>query len=97
MKKRLTKKDVLAVLRQHSKELDGFGVKKIGLFGSYLHGTSVPLSDLDFLVEFRTNTFDNYMGLKFLLERLFHKKVDLVIEKELKPAMRYVRKEAVYA
>jgi len=37
------------------------------------------------------------MELKFLLERLFRRKVDLVVEDSLKPALRYVKKEAVYA
>ena len=42
-------------------------------------------------------TFDNFMGLKFLLERVFRRKVDPVIEEDLKPALRYVKTEAAYA
>ena len=43
-------------------------------------------SDIDVLVEFDkgTKTFDNYMDLKFFLEKMFHRKVDLVIREALK-------------
>jgi len=37
------------------------------------------------------------MDLKFLLEKMFGKRVDLVSEDSLKPALRYVKKEALYA
>ena len=38
-------------------------------------------SDIDVLVEFNKleKSFDNYMELKFYLEKLFHRRVDLVI------------------
>ena len=41
--------------------------------------------------------FDNYMDLRAFLEKIFHKKVDLVIEENLKPALQYVKGEALYA
>jgi hypothetical protein len=48
-------------------------------------------------VEFSNPTFDNYIELKFFLEKLFRRKVDLVMEDNLKPALSYVKEEAVYA
>ena len=46
-------------------------------------------SDIDVLVEFQSApTFDAYMDLKFYLENLFHKSVDLVIDDTVKPRMR---------
>jgi|SaaInlStandDraft_5_1057022.scaffolds.fasta_scaffold173948_1 predicted nucleotidyltransferase len=36
------------------------------------------------------------MDLKFLLEKLFNKNVDLIIEKSLKPRLKYVKKETIY-
>lgn len=36
------------------------------------------------------------MELLFLLQKLFNKKVDLVIEEDLKPELEYVKKEAQY-
>ncbi len=46
-------------------------------------------SDLDLLVEFQGDlTFDKYMDLKFFLEDLFDKKIDLVIRDDIKPQIR---------
>jgi predicted nucleotidyltransferase len=87
---------VLKALESNREKINSFGVKKIGLFGSFLAGKQKKGSDLDFLVVFDKPTFRNYMGLKFFLEDLFHRKVDLVIEEDLKPALRYVREEAAY-
>lgn len=73
-----------------------YGVKKLGLFGSFLKGKTHKKSDMDFVVVFEQPNFDNYINLKFLLEKLFKRKIDLVIEKDLKPGFRYVKEEAKY-
>lgn len=67
-----------------------YDVKKIGLFGSYLRNQQNSESDVDILVEFEKDgiTFDNYMDLKFFLEKLFNNKVDLVIAEDIKPALK---------
>jgi predicted nucleotidyltransferase len=88
---------IISVLEQNRDILRQFGLIRIGLFGSYLKGKGSPDSDIDFIVAFNKATFDNYMDLKFALERIFKRKVDLVIEGNLKPALRYVEKEAAYA
>lgn len=88
---------VLKALAQHKAELRSLGVRHIGLFGSVAKGRGRPGSDLDFLVEFDEPTFDNYMDVKFLLERLFRRKIDLVTSGGLKPALRSVRKDVRYA
>ena len=97
MKKGMTRLSIMRLLEKNKKTLRKLGVKKIGLFGSYLHGTQRRRSDLDFLVDLRRVHFDEYMDLKFFLEKTFRKKVDLVIKGDLKPAMQYVKKEAQYA
>lgn len=92
----LTPNKIVQLLEQHKQDLRRFGVKKIGLFGSYLKKQHSESSDIDFLVEFSEPSFDNYMNLKFFLEELFGKKIDLVTEQALKPAFRYIKKEAHY-
>ncbi len=92
----LTPKKIISTMELHRKDIKQFEVKRIGLFGSFLRNEQKKGSDLDFLVEFKKQSFDNYMGLKFFLEDLFGRKVDLVIESTLKPAFSYVKKEAVY-
>jgi uncharacterized protein len=74
-----------------------YGVKRLALFGSFARGEAKPASDIDFLVEFKRPTFDNYMGLLRELQGIFHKDIDLVtraaLNKRLKP---FVLKEAEY-
>lgn len=80
---------ILNVLRARSDELrDRFGVQRIGVFGSVARGEAAETSDLDILVVFKKPTFDCYMDLKFLLEDLFRRPVDLVTQASLKPRLR---------
>ena len=70
-------------------QLAGFGVKSLSIFGSVARGEATPKSDLDFLVEFEgPATFARYMGLKELLEGVFHTRIDLVTMRALKPRLR---------
>ncbi len=94
------KAEILTKIRQHSDELKTYGVKKVGLFGSFLRARQNIKSDIDILVEFDrgSKTFDNYMELKFRLEQLFHRKVDLVIKEALKARIKgKVLSEVKYA
>jgi len=88
-------KEVIKKIIENKKNIKRYRVKKIGLFGSVLKGKKNP-KDIDVLVEFERVSFDNYMDLLFFLERLFKKKVDLIIESSLRPELKYVKKEAKY-
>ena len=75
----LTQEKVMEILR---KELPYFiseyGVKRIGLFGSYAKGIQGEDSDIDILVE-----FEKPIGLKFVefgeyLEKLLGRKTDIL-------------------
>lgn len=90
--------NVIDVLKKHEKEIkDKFGVKRIGVFGSYVRGEEKGGSDVDVLVEFEEPTLHNFMGLIFYLEELFGKKVDLVTTNALSPYLRpTVEKEVVW-
>lgn len=67
-----------------------YGVKRIGLFGSYSREEQNESSDIDVIVEFNDSelSFDNYMDLKFNLEDHFQKPIDLVILNDIKPALK---------
>lgn len=86
----LTAKEIIKKIEFHKSELKQFGVKKLGLFGSYAKGTAKKDSDLDFLVEFKDGRglFDDYMGLMHLLKGMFKKDVDLVKTKLVKEALK---------
>jgi len=93
-KKNLTSKDIITTLKQHRRILGKCRVRKIGLFGSYVRGDKIERSDIDFLVEFKEPTFDNFMDLLFYLENLFGKKVDLITTRGLSSYIRpFVEKE----
>jgi uncharacterized protein len=65
-----------------------YNVDTMYLFGSALNSSFNEKSDIDFLVKFNTielsNYFDNYIGFKESLEKLFGREVDLVEEQTLK-------------
>jgi len=67
-----------------------YGVKRIGLFGSYSRDEQNESSDIDVVVEFNDPylSFDNYMDLKIELEDHFQKQIDLVILNDIKPALK---------
>ncbi|MFH1510740.1 MAG: nucleotidyltransferase family protein [Candidatus Woesearchaeota archaeon] len=97
MTNKLTALKIMSEIEKNLETIKKYGVKRIGLFGSFVKKKDDGQSDLDFLVEFDDNTFDNYMDLKFFLEDLFGRKVDLVIEDNVKPALQYIKEEALYA
>jgi predicted nucleotidyltransferase len=57
-----------------------FGVKKIGIFGSFARGEQTKKSDVDVLVDFAEGyaTLRNFVGLAERLEALFRRNVDLI-------------------
>lgn len=81
---------ILAKIEENMAKIKGFGVKNIGLFGSFARGEQTDHSDIDILVEFHNDqkTFDNFMDLKFFLEDMLGRKVDLVILEAVKPDLK---------
>lgn len=65
-----------------------YNVDKMYLFGSALTDNFNNESDIDFLVKFKSIDlsiyFDNFLGLKENLEKLFGRKVDLTEEQTLR-------------
>jgi hypothetical protein len=94
-----TKRDALNTLRQNSVRLQALGVKRLGLFGSFVREEQKPASDIDLLVEFQPGkkTFDNFMELSFLLEKLLRRKIELVTTDSLSPYLGpHILKEVEY-
>ena len=92
----MDRKKIIEEIEKRRDKLKARGVKKIGLFGSYMKGSQKRGSDIDFLVEFNNETAGNYFGLWTYFENLFGRKVDLVISGDLRKELNHVRKEAVY-
>jgi len=93
----MNKKTIICEIKRRRGKLRARGVRKIGLFGSYLKGTQKRGSDIDLLVTFEEeNLGKNYFKALFYLENLFKRKVDLIIVQSLRPELNHVKKEAVY-
>lgn len=88
---------ILETLQEHKHYMyNNFDVKKIGLFGSYVKGDETSESDIDIIVDM-PSSFDKYYALKEFLESLFHKKVDLGLEKSIRQLVKYkIADEIVY-
>lgn len=73
-------------LTTHSDIIKSFGVKELGLFGSFKRDISIKNdSDVDLIVEFEKEkkSYDNFMDLAFHLEELLGRKVELVTPESL--------------
>lgn len=82
-----TKQDLIGRLRNHRDDLQRFGVQGLGIFGSFQRDEPDPESDVDLLVEFVSGekSFDNFMGVSFLLEEVLGRPVELVTREALSP------------
>jgi hypothetical protein len=82
-----TKQDILHTLDQNRSYLIALGVKRIGLFGSFLRGEQRSGSDTDLLVEFEPGrkAFDNFMDLSLFLEEVLGHRVGPVTTESLSP------------
>lgn len=95
-----TKQDILDVIDQNRSRLRALGVRKIGIFGSFVRGEQRPDSDIDLLVEFDPGrkTFDTFMELSFFLEEVLQHRIELVTVESLSPYLGpHILKEVEYA
>lgn len=84
--------DIKFILRRELPSLlHRYGVRELGIFGSWVRGEQTPDSDLDLLVEFNKplnlNLLD-YIGIQLELSDALEMQVDLVMKKSIKPALK---------
>ncbi len=96
--RRRTLGDIMDVLREQMPELRRrYGVRYLGVFGSWVRSEQTGASDLDLLVDFdeRPLSLLDFIGLENHLGDLLGIKVDLVERNALKPSIgRYILEEA---
>jgi predicted nucleotidyltransferase len=80
-----SKQDIFDSIYESKDTISTFGVKSIGLFGSFVRDSATEKSDVDLLVDFNPNkkSFDNFMDLAFYLEDLFGRKVEIITPQSL--------------
>lgn len=86
---------VESIAKKTKPVFEKYGVKQAGVFGSHARGDARKDSDVDILVSIGSPIgIYEFIGLKFDLEKVLHKKVDLVssraINKYIKP---YIEKD----
>ncbi len=92
-----TRDDVITKIKASRRALKRYSVKSLALFGSAARNKMRKSSDIDVLVQFDKTTWANYIGLKFYLEDLLGREVDLVTPKALKPATKpSIEKDLLY-
>ncbi len=91
----------IEILKKHENIIKGkYHVRRIGVFGSFARGEEKEGSDIDILIELEEayETFDNYIDLKYFLEDLFGRKVDLVTVDALRPRLKDdILRDVLYA
>lgn len=82
-----TFEEIREVIQRHKEDFrEKFGVKEIGIFGSYVKGKQSENSDVDILVELEKPIgFIRFIKLENSFSLLLGIKVDLVTKKALKP------------
>ena len=97
----LNKTKILKILSNNKELLTQFGVKRIGLFGSYLWNLQKQDSDIDLLIDFyqEQETYDNLIKIYDLLENIFkNNKLDIVTKNGLSKYIgTYILNETEYA
>ncbi len=92
--------DILVILSSQKNVLrEKYGVLSLAVFGSYARNEQKSKSDIDVFVELKREhlTFDNFMELKFSLEELLQKKIDLAIKGSIRQELQSeIFQEAVY-
>ena len=78
--------DIIRKIRQNEIEIRNFGVRRLGIFGSFVKGTNTESSDVDILVSFEDvpKIAKAYFGLKYYLEDLLNMEVDLCRDKDIR-------------
>lgn len=90
--------EILTILDHTRPELERrFGVRRIGLYGSYAYGTQTEASDIDLIVELQEPKFDALAGLYIYMEQVLGREVDIrrLSKKIDTPFMRRIESEAL--
>ena len=83
-----TRDIILKTLKANKFKLSKFGIRNVGLFGSYLRNEQSSESDIDLLIDFEPEkeNFDNFMAAYDLFEKIFkNEKIEVVTKNGLSP------------
>lgn len=93
------KQELIDTILIHQDSIKSYGVKKLGIFGSFVKDKVKESSDVDFYVEFfeGKKKFDSFMELIDLLEDITGRNVELITSESLSKYIGpYILKEVEY-
>lgn len=95
----ITKSEILTQLKELKPVLaKEYGVKEIGLFGSFADETATDNSDIDLLVELSKPIGWKFFSLEIYLEKIFKRKIDLVTKSAIRERIKEnILKQVSYA
>ena len=96
---KLTKDYIINFINTQKPELNSkYGVKRIGLFGSYARGHANRDSDIDIVVELEKPDLFLLIGIKQFFEDAFRTHVDIVrLRNRMNPALKTrIERDAIY-
>lgn len=83
-----SKEHILNTIKSKKSEISRYGIRSIGLFGSYVRDEQSESSDIDILIDFEPEheTFDNFMAVYDIIEQLFKNlRVEIITKNGLSP------------
>lgn len=81
------KEKLLTLITSNRQRIRKYGVRTLGVFGSFVRNEQTEKSDVDILVDFEPDkeTYRNFIDLAYYLEELFGRKVGVVTRNGLSP------------
>ena len=94
-----TKKELIERILSNQNEIRSFGVRKLGIFGSFVRDEAREDSDVDFFLEIapECKTLKNFLKLADILEEITGRKIELVTPQSLNKFIgKYILQEVEY-
>ena len=90
--------NIVHILQQHKEILfKKYPLKSMAIFGSYSRGEETMDSDVDVMVELNGPIGIRFLDLNYEIEKLLHKKVDLVSKRGIKPGyLAFIEPDLIY-
>ncbi len=82
------REDILEDLLGVKSKVADFGIREMGLFGSFQRNEQTETSDIDILIDFvpQKETYDNFLAVYDLIDEIFKgQKVEIVTKSGLSP------------
>lgn len=96
----MTQKEIIKKLKAYKENSEyNNKIRQIGLFGSFARGNIRSDSDIDVFVELQPAEMFTLIGIKYDLERIFRRKIDIVAirQKMNKVLLNEIKSSGIYA